>query len=384
MLLGISLTLLCILLTVILIDVFFTLKLFYQRLKIGKWTAQNDWLDAVTRINLKWLKRTPTVKLTDNNAYIIKDLLKGKYRSTTIQSWQEAGSLLGAIYTEGTKAKIDSFIAQKIDENTGKWKDKPEYVDGAMLAHTLTKTHVNVEDIKPALDEVITMITENKGKDGTIFYRHFIPNIRFVDTIGFICPFLTYYGQQFNKPEYVDLALQQIKAYIDIAFLKDKWVPAHAFDIVQGVPLGIYGWGRGLGWFILGITDTYFELNDTHPEKDYLKDVVIHTATDALTFQKEDGGFNAMLAVASSRHDSSITSLAGWLFYTAYTITKDEKFLKAAQRTVNCLMKVTRRDGTIDFCQGDTKGIGHYATTFDVMPFAQGLAIRLAKSLETV
>jgi len=47
-------------------------------------------------------------------------------------------------------------------------------------------------------------------------------------------------------------------------------------------------------------------------------------------------------------------------------------------------MKVTRRNGAIDFSQGDTKGIGIYASTFDVMPFTQGLAIRLAQSLNQI
>ena len=46
-------------------------------------------------------------------------------------------------------------------------------------------------------------------------------------------------------------------------------------------------------------------------------------------------------------------------------------------------MKVTRRNGVIDFCQGDTKGIGLYATTFDLMPFVQGLTIRLVESIKT-
>ena len=39
-------------------------------------------------------------------------------------------------------------------------------------------------------------------------------------------------------------------------------------------------------------------------------------------------------------------------------------------------MSVTRRDGAIDFSQGDTKDIGVYSMLFDVLPFTQGLALR--------
>ncbi|WP_298540330.1 glycoside hydrolase family 88 protein [uncultured Aquimarina sp.] len=374
---------LSVLLLVIGIDLFFYYKSVFQRYKIGRWTDQNNWLKSVKQINLTWLRKTPTVKLTDNESYIIKDLLKGHYRSTTIQSWQEAGALLGAIDTENTKEKIDEFINNKIDIHTGTWKQVPQYVDGAILAYALTKTNVDVIKLKPAFDQVIELIDRCKGEDGTIFYRDFIPSIRFVDTIGFICPFLTYYGQKFNKPEYIDLALLQIQSYVAKAFLPNKMIPAHAYDLKKDMPLGIYGWGRGLGWFILGITDMYYELDETHSSKIYLKELVEKTAKDALVFQKEDGGFNAMIAVDSSRHDSSITAIAGWLFYTAFTIDKDEKYLLAAKRCVQSLMKVTRRDGVIDFCQGDTKGIGLYATTFDLMPFVQGLTIRLSSAIES-
>ena len=39
-------------------------------------------------------------------------------------------------------------------------------------------------------------------------------------------------------------------------------------------------------------------------------------------------------------------------------------------------MKATMRDGAIDCCQGDTHGIGSFSQTFDIMPFAQGMALR--------
>ena len=114
------------------------------------------------------------------------------------------------------------------------------------------------------------MIKNSKGNDGTVYYRSTIPSIRFVDTIGFICPFLTLYGSRFNKPEYIDLAVFQIKDYVENAFLTTPFIPAHAFNYKTKVPLGIYGWGRGLGWFILGIVDMYNELPDNHKDRAYI------------------------------------------------------------------------------------------------------------------
>lgn len=43
---------------------------------------------------LKWLKHTPTVKITDNSRYMLLDFVCGKYKSQSIQSWQKAALIL--------------------------------------------------------------------------------------------------------------------------------------------------------------------------------------------------------------------------------------------------------------------------------------------------
>ena len=59
-------------------------------------------------------------------------------------------------------------------------------------------------------------------------------------------------------------------------------------------------------------------------------------------------------------------------------ITGEEKYIIAAKRTIEALMSVTQRNGAIDFCQGDTKGVALYSTRLTVMPFIQGLSVLLA------
>ncbi|GAA4274186.1 hypothetical protein GCM10022258_34820 [Aquimarina gracilis] len=361
----------------------------FYRIHIGRWTKQEDWLQQINRVTVEWLKKTPTVKITDNERYVFLDLLKRKYKSSSIQSWQEGGLVLGSsTYSKNNQGShntnIDTFISNKIDNATGKWKTIPPHVDGVILAYAMAKHVSDTKKIEPALHETIALIENNRGEDGTIFYRDFIPDIRFVDTIGFICPFLTFYGVNFNEPKYIDLAFHQIEEYKKKAFLESINIPAHAFDIKQNAPLGIYGWGRGLGWFILGLVDMYNELPKDHERKDFLKELIIKTADDTLQFQRENGSFGAMLFVKGFRHDSSITTLAGWLFLNAFKISGNPTYLSAAEKCIASLMKVTRRNGVIDFCQGDTKGIGDYAKTFDLMPFVQGLTVRLVVDFNSV
>ena len=79
--------------------------------------------------------------------------------------------------------------------------------------------------------------------------------------------------------------------------------------------------------------------------------------------------------------ESSGTALLGFLLLTACRISGEERFLKAAFRAEKALMGVTRRNGVLDMCQGDTKGIGMYSDVWNLMPFAQGMALRLSVEL---
>ncbi|MBD9270031.1 MAG: hypothetical protein EGQ81_02910, partial [Akkermansia sp.] len=45
------------------------------------------------------------------------------------------------------------------------------------------------------------------------------------------------------------------------------------------------------------------------------------------------------------------------------------------------LSQMERRNGALDMCQGDTKGIGMYSDVWGLMPFAQGMALRLSVEL---
>jgi unsaturated rhamnogalacturonyl hydrolase len=68
----------------------------------------------------------------------------------------------------------------------------------------------------------------------------------------------------------------------------------------------------------------------------------------------------------------------GWTLSHLPPSLQTEATAKAALSARRYLQKVTRRDGAIDFSQGDTKGIGVYAQTFEVLPFTQGFALRIA------
>lgn len=356
------------------VDILCSFKTWLSRVKIGRYDSIKQWITKSDIIARKWAKHMPTVKIKDNNRYILLDILKGEYKSSTIQSWQIAGLMVGLDDENDIHALINSLI----DQESGNWIAPPKEVDASLLAYEIIKKTSDINSIRPALDSMIAII-ESRKEQQYIWYREHTKGNLYVDTVGFVAPFLVSYGKQLQEEKYIKLGLDQIKIYYEKAMLANIKIPCHAYDVTQNIPLGVYGWGRGLGWFLIGVMESYLQLEpDERP--DWLTTIVIEMAKTIIMLQHEDGGLGSMLAINSS-YDSSITAIAGYYLMQCNCIFPNQVYVDSAKKCMDKLMKSTRRNGILDFCQGDTKGIGIYSSTYDLMPFAQGFALALAKML---
>lgn len=334
------------------VDAIFFFDEWQVRIHIGRWQDRKQWQMAIDKKTKAWLKHTPTVRTTSQNRLLLLDILRGKFRNTTIQTWQIAGLLMG----------LDKPCAEKyVKTHPDLFLHKDVLPEDFLLAYALKRYGLlSVEQ-----EQKILASCQDVKDVGTIYYRPWVKHIRFVDTLGMVLPLL--YACGWN-----DLAQRQLKEY-DQALLHDVF-PAHAYEVEKDLPLGVYDWSRGIGWYILGLIETA-DMNGNDVR-------ILRLAEALLPHQRQDGGFSCFVFNARERMESSGTVLVGLLFACAYRIVKDEKFLDAALRVEKALMKSTRRNGALDNCQGDTYGIGYYSQIFSIMPFAQGLALKLSKELD--
>lgn len=365
------------------IDTYPQLYTWQSRIKIGRFANKKEWKKRVQEKSIQWLKKTPAIKLTDNKRFILIDILKGNYKRTAIQSWQEAALVLGLskqyelTKDEALKNEIDNYINTKITSN-GTWRIPVKESDEVILGYAILQlSWLNHNHFKPAYDALYHLLLELKGATTTVSYKKHTPNYRFVDTIGFICPFLVEYGQKFDVPEAVDLALVQIEEFNKYALLGDTYIPCHAYVLDKKVPAGLFGWGRGLGWYAIGLIDSWTNLPDAHPRKNEVTNWVIHFAKMVMQFQRPNGSWGWLIMDDLARSDSSTTATLVWFLANAQMIDDIAESCKnAEEKAIHYLMKVTRRDGAIDFSQGDTKAIGIHSQEFDILPFTQGFSLR--------
>ena len=369
---------------VIIIDLVPKLREWVNRIHIGRYTDKKKWNEEISKKGSLWLLKTPKIKVTDNTRLILLDMIKGNYSKNNIQYWQEASLLLGMTeYINRNQApdavkNVLNLLKRKFDRH-GNWREKPETIDAAILAYAIMKINfINIEDYKKALDEIWELIKEHIGEDGTVQYRRSMKNYRYVDTIGFICPFLVCYGLRYKNNECIDLAVKQIKMYEKYGMSKGSHIPYHAYHIKNELPLGINGWGRGLGWYAIGLIDTWNELPNNNDYKTEIERSVREFAEVILTYQQHNGSWTWTIIREESNPDSSTTATLAWFLLNASKITDiSAECEKGVNMALDYLMKVTRKNGEVDFSQGDTKDIGVYSGLFTTLPFTQGFCIRI-------
>lgn len=357
------------------------------RFHIGRWEDRHAWQEALARTAVSWTRRMPAIPKRDQGRRILWEMVRGAYADAAIQGWQAAGLFLGLhAYAEDRNdgvlkeklsrdleehALVKSFLAVPVPE---RWEVDRLLLDYAVLEAGGRRAEQVAEASAALLESLRT-------ETGTLAYRRRQPGVRYVDTIGLACPLAAACAARTGNGEYWDLAVKQVEEY-DAALLPHSSFPAHGFEMERGYPLGLYDWSRGIGWYALGLCELYRQLSrHGRPEADRMARRILALAEELLPLQKKNGGFGWMVARPESVFESSGTALMGLLMLTAFRVSGEKRFLDAAFRVEKALMGVTRRSGVLDMCQGDTKGIGMYSDVWNLMPFAQGMALRLSVEL---
>lgn len=334
------------------VDLYINLNEWQSRIHIGRWSDRQEWEQAVEKKAWQWLKKSPTVRTNNNTRLLLWDMLTGKYRNKTVQSWQDAGLLLGL-----GKEACEQYVAAHPDL----FKQEFE-TDQALLAFALAKHGCLSEDQKQVVVDFFKQYTDI-GE--TIPYRKHVKNLRFVDTIGMVVPFLHHIGMD-------EVAARQVADY-DRALLRGVF-PAHAYNVETDLPLGVHDWARGIGWYILGLIFST-DVADHNAR-------IVRLANALLPLQKTDGSYACFVFNRADRMESSGTALIGLLMLKAFALTSNVEYFDCAKRVETSLMRATRRDGALDYCQADTQGTGFYSHVFSTMPFAQGISLLLFKEID--
>ena len=349
-------------------------KKFARRYLQGRIVNVPEWENRIRKVCLKWLNKTPVVSKTDEKQGVFDNILR-KNSKKSIQIWQ-VGSLYLALKENGIEDFTFKCFTDKIKKEYDLLNIKDS--DYGLLIFAL----IGDDDFKKEILAMLDYINDNQNEYGNIRYKSFINGALFVDTLGFVCPFLIKYGITNNEEKYIQLAKYQIRWYIENGTEKHCGLPFHAVRTDDKTTLGICDWARGTAWLLIALMDGYSSLKNVGRDDDFLKYEILRFADILINLQKESGAYSWQLLTCKDS-DSSATAVIGWFFAKSYEYFGKKEYLDCAEKCRNYLMTITFINGVIDYCQGDTLSIGVYSRLFDKMPFGQAFALRLQNVLKS-
>lgn len=349
------------------------------RIKIGRLT-DSEWHDKTRKILLKWMsKGTPEVLINDNKKVNILKKINDYGKITSVTYWQDASLLKAAnSMNENLESEVKNLAERFIPSADGEWKFLPKRIDSAMFCYELLSSkYIDPEKIKPAMGNSAYMLKVAAEKNGSIPYNETFPKYRLVDTVGMVCPFLIKYALVYNEKEYIDIAMKQIREYCKNGIDEKTKLPFHGFCDETFEPLGVCGWGRGCAWWAIGLVDSLRALLDAegfNREKAELLKLSIEFLDTMKKYIHDDGTVDRIV-VSFSIQDSSACAMLAYCYAYMADLLKNEEYKNLAEKMRRKLKFVTRRNGIVDFSQGDTHGIGFYSEKLCIVPAAQGFTI---------
>lgn len=316
------------------------------------------------------LRKTPAVPVGDGTRFTLPERLRGTYKSRKVQAWQKAALFLG-VAESGNDDAVQLAAADLLTQS-GNWKTPVKRVDEALLAYALLRTAKSPQAVRPAMDDMYRLLCAQTA-DGTVPYDPRARGRRYVDTVGMICPFLMLYAETYDVPQAKALCLRQLEEYTKYGLHPVTGLPAHAFRKADGAALGIGDWGRGSGWYAFALAELLRCGAD-------VTDTAERFARAVLPTQQKNGAWSRQL-LAERGIESTATAMLGHLCAVLYGRTSDAQYRLAAENAQRALLSAVRKNGEVDYAQGDTKGVGFYSARLTAAPAALGFALLLTEEL---
>ncbi len=269
------------------------------------------------------------------------------------------------------------------------------YTDDALTGYVLVRLYELTKDSSyltaaQKVDAFLTAIP--KDTQGSIPYHPELGNmLAYADSAGMTSLFLCAYGTVAKKKESVILGIQQLLLFLQYGMDKASGFPYHAYRVETEEKLGIIGWGRAVGWMLMGLSETLFRFSAfdkaddfSEPEREQLE---IQRGTLQEAYQRmveqiaeccrEDGSLSWQLPAMQGPSDTSGT---GMILWALERMPAEEEALR---NRIATWLKGQIKDGLVQGSLAECVDYGAYPQRYGEYPWGQG-AVMAALAKEVV
>lgn len=229
-----------------------------------------------------------------------------------------------------------------------------------------------------------TLVNRPGASDGEISYAANRDDV-LVDTIGMICPMLARLSRLTGTDRYRNIGLLHLERFLEKSIDEATGWPWHGYRRESGEKLGLPGWGRGLGWLLLGLVDTTLELSrkDDFAKWFGVSRVWIERMHECQLF---DGNWSWLLTDGGSNFDTSVTAMLGYSACRFYSHDPSQSGIARSmfERAFLALDEMTDDAGRVQGSSGEAGGWGDYSRQFGNNLWVQGPAVALQRLREDI
>lgn len=223
---------------------------------------------------------------------------------------------------------------------------------------------------------------QKRGVQGLLPYRSWQENHIYTDGLGMVCPFLCRYGNLTEKEELTQLGVAQLVCFFKNGMDGKSGLPYHGYNMRTGEKYGAIGWGRAVGWLLLGTARSLAWIDGKREEANLLRNCFEEMKVSILDYQREDGSFAWLLPALEGPGDTSATAMIACALSERWQGKDLEgRVKKAVLRAAEFLLSQVR-DGRVMQCSAECGGFGEYPQRYDNYPWSNGPTLRLFELLE--
>lgn len=343
-----------------------------------------NWCELISTVNraiLSWDSGRSRVYRTNISRWLAKS------SSDHECSWKIALCTLGAEWAYRIKGDNSDLAALKtrFDLNIdakGNWSTPIDQVDHAMKGYSLLYLSEVTGDprYRKAVDQLAEsmLVTYPRLSDGSLAYNPRSSEV-LVDTLAMICPFLARYSNQYGNHGAMHTSVTQLKQFIANGVDEQTELPYHGYYVDGPKRLGMHAWGRGTGWYMLGLIDTILEIPKDHPDHSALVGAFVAAADSLRKYQRQDGHWNWAILHRDDAFDSSTTSLVGYsLMRGVQRGILDSSYQRVILSAIKALVGVTSFNGILEGSLAECRGLGKYPQAYGPQIWLQGAATAFA------
>lgn len=267
--------------------------------------------------------------------------------------------------------KYEELGYQKIEtpgnDKLLKKKHSVRIVDNALYFYA------NYDNYSERVNNQVYNFLRNCQQDdyGSILYRN-NNDSAFIDTLGMICPFLAKYGFKNNSKKATSLAVIQLRAFFKNGFDEKSGLPYHGYNSRSLVKHGIIGWGRGVGWALVGLVDTLQWLDPQSLEYLEINKYYNYLIKSVMKYQRTDGSFSWQLESVEGHEDTSASAMIGYSISKYNNLNQKKIYMKQLSLIVKSLLTNIKKNGTVINSSAECLGFSMYPQIFNSNSWGQG------------